>query len=149
MTPTFMLTGQKADPTKPLRPQLARMLTGHPQFARATVNLIWKELFGLGIVDPVDSFDLSRQNPKAPPPRPWTVQPTNPALLQELAALGAPDIGVVLGGIVPAQDRERLLQLGVKAVFGPGSSLPDMAGELLSLLERSADGADGAARGGG
>jgi methylmalonyl-CoA mutase len=58
-----------------------------------------------------------------------------PALLQELSALGAGDIGVVLGGIVPAEDRERLLQLGVKAVFGPGSALPDMAAELLSLLE--------------
>jgi methylmalonyl-CoA mutase len=66
-----------------------------------------------------------------------------PALLGELAALGAQDIAVVLGGIVPAEDRERLLQLGVKAVFGPGSALPDMAAELLTLLENSADGAVG------
>ena len=66
-----------------------------------------------------------------------------PALLAELAALGAKDIGVVLGGIVPAEDRERLLQLGVKAVFGPGSALPDMAAELLTLLESSANGAAG------
>ncbi len=66
-----------------------------------------------------------------------------PALLAELAALGAKDIGVVLGGIVPAEDRERLLQLGVKAVFGPGSALPDMAGELLTLLESSTNGAGG------
>lgn len=84
--PTFMLTGEKADPEKPLRPQFARMLTRHPQFARATVNLIWKEFFGLGIVDPVDSFDLARQDPKVPPPAPWTVQPTNPALLQALGS---------------------------------------------------------------
>jgi len=66
-----------------------------------------------------------------------------PALLGELSALGAQDIGVVLGGIVPAEDRERLLQLGVKAVFGPGSALPDMAAELLTLLENSGDGAAG------
>src|SRR4051812_30304697 len=66
-----------------------------------------------------------------------------PALLGELAALGAQDVAVVLGGIVPAEDRERLLQLGVKAVFGPGSALPDMAAELLTLLENSADGAAG------
>jgi len=84
--PTFSLTGQKADPGKPLRPQFARMVTSHPQFARATVNLIWKEFFGLGIVDPVDSFDMSRQDPKRPPPAPWTVQPTNPQLLQALGA---------------------------------------------------------------
>jgi methylmalonyl-CoA mutase len=66
-----------------------------------------------------------------------------PALLQELQALGAEDVQVVLGGIVPAEDRERLRKLGVKAVFGPGSALPDMAGELLGLLEA------GAARAGG
>jgi methylmalonyl-CoA mutase len=66
-----------------------------------------------------------------------------PALLQALAALGASDIGIVLGGIVPAEDRERLLKLGVKAVFGPGSALPDMAADLLSLLETSARGSTG------
>jgi len=64
-----------------------------------------------------------------------------PLLLAELAALGAQDIAVVLGGIVPAEDRERLLQLGVKAVFGPGSALPDMAGQLLAVLESWAVGA--------
>jgi methylmalonyl-CoA mutase len=64
-----------------------------------------------------------------------------PELLAELSALGAPEIAVVLGGIVPEQDRERLLKLGVKAVFGPGSALPEMAAELLSLLESSANGA--------
>jgi hypothetical protein len=83
--PTFMLTGEKADLGKPLRPQFARMLTTHPQFARATVNLIWKQFFGLGIVDPVDSFDLARQDPKATLPAPWTCQPTNTELLDALA----------------------------------------------------------------
>ncbi|MBO0801191.1 MAG: DUF1549 domain-containing protein, partial [Blastocatellia bacterium] len=75
--PTFILTGEKADLSKPLRPQFARMLTTHPQFARATVNLIWKQFFGLGIVEPVDSFDLARQDPQAKLPAPWTCQPTN------------------------------------------------------------------------
>jgi hypothetical protein len=84
VTPTFLLTGEAADPSKPLRPQFARMMTSHPQFARATANLIWKQFFGLGIVDPVDSFDMARQDPANPPPAPWTVQPTNPALLEAL-----------------------------------------------------------------
>ncbi len=83
--PTFILTGEKADPRKPLRPQFARMLTQHPQFARATVNLIWKQFFGLGLVDPVDAFDLARQDPKAQLPAPWTCQPTNTDLLDALA----------------------------------------------------------------
>jgi hypothetical protein len=84
--PTFILTGEKADLSKPLRPQFARMLTSHPQFARATVNLIWKQFFGLGVVDPVDSFDMARQDPKATLPAPWTCQPTNNGLLNALAA---------------------------------------------------------------
>jgi hypothetical protein len=86
IVPTFLLSGESADPAKPLRPQFARMLTEHPQFAKATVNLFWREFFNLGIVDPVDSFDLARQDPKNPPSDPWTVQPTNPALLEELAS---------------------------------------------------------------
>jgi hypothetical protein len=84
VAPTFLLTGEKGDPSRPLRPQFARMLTTHPQFARAAANLFWKEFFGLGIVDPVDGFDLARQNPTAPPPAPWTVQPTHPTLLEAL-----------------------------------------------------------------
>ena len=66
-----------------------------------------------------------------------------PALLRELAALGATDVAVVIGGIVPEDDRERLRQLGVKGVFGPGSALPQMAGELLGLLEATAGAASG------
>jgi hypothetical protein len=83
--PTFMLTGEKADLSKPLRPQFARMLTNNPQFARATVNLIWKQFFGLGVVDPVDSFDMARQDPNNPPAAPWMCQPTNNELLDALA----------------------------------------------------------------
>jgi hypothetical protein len=82
--PTFILTGEMAEEGKPLRPQFARMLTTHPQFGKATANLVWKQFFGLGIVDPVDAFDLARQDPKSPPVAPWTVQPTNPELLEEL-----------------------------------------------------------------
>jgi len=85
VAPTFMLTGEKADPDEALRPQFARMLTSHPQFAKATVNLIWKQFFGLGIVEPVDGFDMARQDPNNPPPAPWTIQPRNPELLAALA----------------------------------------------------------------
>ena len=46
------------------------MLTSDPQFARATVNLLWAEMFGVGIVEPVFAFDLARLDPKNPPPAP-------------------------------------------------------------------------------
>ena len=61
------------------------MLTSDPQFARATVNLLWAEMFGVGIVEPVFAFDLARLDPKNPPPAPWGLQPTHPELLEALA----------------------------------------------------------------
>jgi hypothetical protein len=85
VTPAFLLTGEKALAGEKPREAYARMLTGHPQFARATVNLFWAELMGQGIVDGPFDFDLARQDPKNPPPAPWTVQPSHPELLDELA----------------------------------------------------------------
>jgi hypothetical protein len=49
------------------------------------VNYIWAEFFGRGIVDPPDSFDPARLDPDNPPPDPWTLQPSNAALLNALA----------------------------------------------------------------
>jgi hypothetical protein len=40
----------------------------------------------VGLVEPYDGFDLLRLDPKNPPPAPWTIQPTNPELLEALAA---------------------------------------------------------------
>jgi hypothetical protein len=39
----------------------------------------------VGLVEPYDGFDLKRLDPKNPPPAPWTIQPSNPELLQALA----------------------------------------------------------------
>ena len=61
------------------------MLTAHPQFARATVNYVWKAIFGIGIVEPADSFDLLRQDPSTLAAG-ATLQPTHPQLLTKLAA---------------------------------------------------------------
>ena len=41
---------------------------------------------GFGIVEPVDEFDLDRCDPKNPPPAPWTIQPSNPELLNAMAS---------------------------------------------------------------
>lgn len=82
--PAFILTGEKPDPSKPLRAEYARMLTSHPQFARATVNLFWAEFMGAGIVDPVFEFDLNRLDAKAAPAG-WKAQPSHPELLEALA----------------------------------------------------------------
>src|SRR5213078_3983439 len=64
---------------------LARMVTSHPQFRRAAVNILWGKLMTVAFVEPYNGFDLMRLDPKNPPPAPWTLQPTNPELLQTLA----------------------------------------------------------------
>jgi hypothetical protein len=82
--PAFILTGEQPAAGESRRVAYARILTAHPQFARATVNYIWKEIFGLGIVEPVDSFDLLRQDPATLLPG-FTAQPTHPQLITRLA----------------------------------------------------------------
>lgn len=67
------------------RAELARMLTADRQFARALPNYLWAHLFTIGIVDPPDSWDLARIDPSKPPPAPWTIQPSHPALIERLA----------------------------------------------------------------
>ncbi|HYU24110.1 MAG TPA: DUF1549 domain-containing protein, partial [Thermoanaerobaculia bacterium] len=44
--PLFFLTGEGARQGEPLRDAYGRLLTAHPQFARAAVNYLWKEMFG-------------------------------------------------------------------------------------------------------
>ena len=53
--------------------------------AARSSNRIWAEFMGFGIVEPVDEFDLARYDPKNPPPAPWTIQPSNPELLDAMA----------------------------------------------------------------
>jgi hypothetical protein len=84
-SPAFILTGGGPAPGQNPRAAYAQMLTTDPQFARTAVNMIWAELMGVGIVDPPFEFDLDRQDPKNPPPAPWTVQPSHPELLDALA----------------------------------------------------------------
>jgi len=57
-----------------------------------------------------------------------------PELIGHLRDLGRPDIKVVVGGVIPAQDYEMLREAGVQAIFGPGTNLVEAAGEVLKLL---------------
>jgi len=82
-TPAFFLTGEKPRPGFEPRAELGRMLTAHPQFARATANMFWWRLMGVGIVEPYDEFDLARQDP-ANLPEGWDLQPSHPELLNAL-----------------------------------------------------------------
>ncbi len=83
--PQYIFNGDTPKLGETYRAALARDVTGDFQFARATVNYIWKEFFGRGFVDPADTFDPARLDPGNPPPAPWTLQPTNARLLNFLA----------------------------------------------------------------
>jgi hypothetical protein len=83
-TPRFILTGEAPRPGAEPREELGRMLTADRQFARATVNQFWARMMGFGIVDPVDEFDLARLDPNNVPEG-WTMQPSHPELLEDLA----------------------------------------------------------------
>jgi methylmalonyl-CoA mutase len=64
-----------------------------------------------------------------------------PELVRELDAHGAREVLVVVGGIVPREDRVSLEDGGVAAVFGPGTPVLEIGARLLALLaapERSA-----------
>jgi len=58
-----------------------------------------------------------------------------PQLVGELAKLGRPDILVVIGGVIPAQDYDFLRRHGAAEIFGPGTVLPDAGRRLLADLE--------------
>ena len=59
-----------------------------------------------------------------------------PQLIAELKKLGRPDIMVVVGGVIPAQDYDFLLQAGAAAIFGPGTVIPTAAEKILVELAK-------------
>ncbi|MCG8590048.1 MAG: methylmalonyl-CoA mutase family protein, partial [Proteobacteria bacterium] len=61
-----------------------------------------------------------------------------PLLIDALAAEGASDIAVVVGGIIPPKDYAFLRERGVGAVFGPGTPIPKAAREVLQVVRERA-----------
>ena len=63
-----------------------------------------------------------------------------PALRAALAALGRPDILVVVGGVIPPDDYPALRGAGAAAIFGPGTVIAEAACSLLDSWKRAHDG---------
>ena len=68
-----------------------------------------------------------------------------PELMAELGVLGRGDLMVVLGGVIPPEDVQTLLDMGVAAVFGPGEPIAQAAIEVLERLNQRLGYAQGAA----
>ena len=49
-----------------------------------------------------------------------------PEIIRLLRERDMQDVIVLAGGIIPNEDRESLLKLGIKAIFGPGTSSRDI-----------------------
>ena len=60
-----------------------------------------------------------------------------PQLVQALNDAGASDIIVVCGGVIPQQDYQFLYDAGVKAIFGPGTNIPEAAQDILGLIRKA------------
>ena len=57
-----------------------------------------------------------------------------PKLVQALKDAGAGEILVICGGVIPQQDYQFLYDHGVKAIFGPGTNIPEAARDILRLI---------------
>jgi len=58
-----------------------------------------------------------------------------PQLVAALKALGADDIAVVCGGVIPRQDYDALYAAGASKIFGPGTPITVSAGQTLDAIE--------------
>ncbi len=58
-----------------------------------------------------------------------------PGVMRALEAAGAEDIRVICGGVIPPDDYAMLREIGVAAIFGPGTNIPRAAGEIIDILE--------------
>jgi methylmalonyl-CoA mutase len=57
-----------------------------------------------------------------------------PQLIAELKKYGREDIIVIVGGVIPHQDYDFLFEHGAKAIFGPGTRLPEAATIIMQKL---------------
>ena len=57
-----------------------------------------------------------------------------PKLIEALKAADAEEIIVICGGVIPQQDYDFLKNAGVKAIFGPGTNIPEAAADILNLI---------------
>lgn len=59
-----------------------------------------------------------------------------PELIGELKRLGGENIVVVVGGVIPPDDHQALLDSGVSEIFGPGTNIVEAAQRVLKIIEK-------------
>ncbi|MCD8567772.1 MAG: methylmalonyl-CoA mutase family protein [Geovibrio sp.] len=59
-----------------------------------------------------------------------------PHLAEELRKLGADDVVIVCGGVIPRQDYDALYAAGASCIFGPGTPITKSARETLEAIRK-------------
>jgi methylmalonyl-CoA mutase C-terminal domain/subunit len=59
-----------------------------------------------------------------------------PKLLDALRAAGLGHVGMIVGGIVPEDERPPLLAAGVAAILGPGTSRDDIIAQVAAVAAK-------------
>ena len=59
-----------------------------------------------------------------------------PKIIAELKKYNREDIIVIVGGVIPSHDHDFLYKIGVTNIFGPGTSIPQAAIEILRTLTK-------------
>ncbi len=126
MVPAKFLQGEepKLKTTDPYRPVLAEWMTArsNPYFARATVNRLWAQFFGRGLVNPVD--DMHDNNPAS-----------HPDLLRGLAQDFANDhfdVKNLIRGICNSEAYQRSCKPTASNASAPASVYARMAVKVMS-----------------
>jgi hypothetical protein len=84
--PYYQFTGAQPAERGNWRSAFAQFMVADRMFARNLANRLWKQMFGLGLVDPVDQLDPARLDPDNPPKEAgWQLQASHPRLLEKLA----------------------------------------------------------------
>jgi len=63
-----------------------------------------------------------------------------PRIVELLKEYGVDDVLIVAGGIIPDEDVPRLQALGIKGVFGPGTSTQDIIRFIRREIEQALNG---------
>jgi methylmalonyl-CoA mutase C-terminal domain/subunit len=59
-----------------------------------------------------------------------------PRVKKALERLGGRDILVVGGGIIPKEDKPRLLRMGITGLYGPGTSMEDIIDHIRERVKK-------------
>ncbi len=62
-----------------------------------------------------------------------------PRIFELMRANDMNDVKMIIGGIIPGEDVEPLKQMGVSAIFGPGTNTADIVTQVHALIDGAPD----------